>query len=69
MAVATERFEGLASEAAAQSGLPDARIVSVEHPIGGVSKELLTERADRIVDDVLVLLTKTGARGSGESER
>ena len=61
MAVATERFEGLACEAAAQSGLPDARIVSVEHPIGGVPKEVLTERADRLVDDVLVRLTKASA--------
>jgi hypothetical protein len=59
--VTTERFEGLSREAAAQSGLPDARIVSVEHPIGGVKREVLDERADRIVDDVMRAWTRHGA--------
>jgi hypothetical protein len=54
---ATERFEALAREAAAQSGVADARIVTVEHPIGGIPKERLAERADRIVDSVLLRLT------------
>jgi hypothetical protein len=58
---ATERFEGLAREAAAQSGVSDARIVTVEHPIGGIPKERLTERADRIVDAVLLRLTSGAA--------
>ena len=37
--VATEKFAGLARQAAEQSGLPDARIVAVEHPIGEVERE------------------------------
>ena len=59
--VTTDRFEGLSREAAAQSGLPDARIVSVQHPIGGVKRDVLDERADRLVDDVMSAWTRAGA--------
>lgn len=61
--VTTDRFEGLSREAGLQSGLPDARIVSVEHPIGGVKREVLDERADRIVDDVIEAWTQSPATG------
>ena len=65
MAVATDRFEGLAVEAAAQSGLPDARIVTLEHPIGGTARETLENRADGLVEEVLARFTHSGPTGGG----
>ena len=46
----------LAKQAARQSGLASARIAQVEHPIGGVSPDLLGARADGVVDEVVSLL-------------
>ena len=55
MAIATDEFEGLARQAARAIGLPEARIASVAHPVGGVSEATLDGRADAIVDSVLAL--------------
>jgi hypothetical protein len=54
--VATEEFMALAREAARDRGLPDARIVAVAHPVGGVGESALRERADHAADAVLALL-------------
>ena len=54
--VATTEFAALAREAAQAQGLPGARIVTVEHPIGGVSEAALLARAETLVDAVLALL-------------
>ena len=54
--VATTAFEALAREAAQAYGLPDARIVTVEHPIGGIGEAPLLARAEVLVDGVLALL-------------
>ncbi len=53
MVIATQKFEQLARQSAAQLGLPDARIVVVAHPIGGVSKDDLGRRADAATEDVM----------------
>jgi hypothetical protein len=55
--IATDEFEALAVEAARSQGLPDARMVTVAHPIGGVSDEGLRARAETAVDAVLGVLT------------
>jgi len=39
-------------------GRPDARIVVVPHPIGGVEEPLILERARSIVEEVLGLWTE-----------
>ena len=38
--VATASFESLAAGVAETLGLPDLRIVSVEHPLGGIDEKL-----------------------------
>ena len=45
---------------AAALGLADLRVVSVEHPVGGIDPDEVRRRADGIVDEVLGLLTGTG---------
>ena len=58
MLVATTAFEPLASEVAATLGLPDSRIVAVEHPLGGIDEARVAELADRAVEPALRLLTE-----------
>ena len=41
---------------AGAQGLPDARIATVEHPIGGIGEAALLARAETLVDAVLALL-------------
>ncbi len=53
MVIATEEFSDLARQSAVQLGLPDARIVVVAHPIGGVSKDELGRRGDAVSEDVM----------------
>ena len=53
----------MAREAARAQGIPNARIATVAHPIGGISDEALTGRAETAIDGVLALLT--GAREEG----
>ena len=55
--VATGELRLLADQTAADLGLAGLRIVSVEHPIGGVSQAAILDRADAVVDEVLGLLT------------
>ena len=58
MLVATTAFEPLAAEVAATLGLPDSRIVAVEHPLGGIDEASILDRADAAVEPVLRLLTE-----------
>ena len=53
MVVATEKCADLASRSAAQSGLAAARIVVLEHPVGGVAKDALEARGDAASDAVM----------------
>jgi len=55
--VATSALSDLAAQTAAELGLPDLRMVSVAHPIGGVDPDEIRRRADSVVDEVLALLT------------
>lgn len=57
MLVATTAFEALAAEVADTLGLPEVRIVSVEHPLGGTVEEAVLDRADAAVEPTLRLLT------------
>jgi hypothetical protein len=55
--VTTTHFETLTRTVASSFGLPGARTVVMEHPLGGTAEDLLLTRADAIVDRVLELLT------------
>ena len=55
--MATTSFKLLASEVAETLGLPDLRIVAVEHPLGGADEAAVIERADTAVEPTLRLLT------------
>ncbi len=69
MVIATEKFSQLARQSAVQSGLPDARIVTVAHPIGGVKRVVLAGRADAAVEEVMSrLLGSYGREGRGRWE-
>ena len=57
--VATEALRELTDQTAHDLGLPDLRVVSVAHPIGGVDPHEIRRRADGVVDEVLALLTNT----------
>ena len=57
MLVATTAFDALASEVAVTLGLPDVRIVAVEHPLGGADEAAVIDRADAAVEQALRLLT------------
>lgn len=58
--MASDAFASLATEVAADLSIPDARIVVVEHPIGGTPDEGLEARADRSID---ALVRKLSAEG------
>jgi hypothetical protein len=53
----TTRFEALTRQVASSFGLPDSRIVVVDHPLGGTDAETIERWADAAVDEVLSLLT------------
>lgn len=55
--VTTTEFRSLTSEAAATLGLPEARIVEVAHPLGGVDAAGVESRADSVVEEAIRVLT------------
>ena len=57
MVFTTTKFELLTNKVAANFGLPDARIVTVDHPLGGTDVETIERWADAAVDTVVALLT------------
>jgi hypothetical protein len=56
--VATASFAALARKVAGAYGLPNARIVVVEHPLGGIDDDAVLERAEGAVGDVVALVTR-----------
>jgi hypothetical protein len=42
---------------AAAIGLPEARMVVIEHPLGGIEEPAVLARAQSVVEDVLKLWT------------
>ena len=55
--VATGELRPLTARTAVDLGLPNLRVVYVQHPIGGVDQATIEGRADGAVDEVLALLT------------
>jgi hypothetical protein len=55
--VATREFETLARAVADRAHLPDARIVVVEHPLGGITDDEVRARSRSVVDDVIACFT------------
>jgi hypothetical protein len=55
--VTTTGFHNLTVQCAVAFGLPDARIVTVDHPLGGIHEDAVVQRANRVVEDVLRLWT------------
>jgi hypothetical protein len=60
--VATTSFAALARQIADATGVPDARIAVVEHPLGGIDERAVRARAEAVVDEVLGLVTRTQER-------
>ncbi len=50
-------FHNLTVQVATAFGLPDARIVVVDHPLGGIEEDAVMSRAQGIVEEVLRLWT------------
>ena len=55
--MATTSFEALAAGVAETLGVPDLRIVAVDHPLGGIDEASVIARADAAVEPTLRLLT------------
>lgn len=60
MLLATKPFEPMARGAAEARDLPDARIVAVAHPLGGIDEDAVRARAASAVDAVRALVTPPG---------
>jgi hypothetical protein len=54
----TTKFELLTTKVAANFGLPDARRVTVEHPLGGTDEGTIQQWADAAVDAVIAAFTR-----------
>lgn len=50
-------FHNLTLQCAAAFGLPEARVVVVDHPLGGIEQAAVLARAGTIVEEVLRLWT------------
>ena len=57
MLVTTTQFRTLAEEVAATLGLAEARLLTVEHPLGGTSEATIAAWADGAVEEALRLFT------------
>ena len=57
MVFTTTKFELLTNKVAANFGLPDARIATVNHPLGATDPDTILGWADAAVDQVIALLT------------
>jgi hypothetical protein len=55
--LATKPFEPMARGAAAARDLPDARIVVIPHPLGGIDEDAVRARAASALDAVRALVT------------
>jgi hypothetical protein len=53
----TTKFELLTNKVAANFGLVNARIVTVDHPLGGTDEDTIRRWADAVVDAVVARLT------------
>lgn len=56
--VTTTKFRALTDQVAASLGQPDARILAVQHPLGGTDTDTVEAWADAAVEEALRLLTE-----------
>jgi hypothetical protein len=54
--IATVPFRPLAYGVANGFGLPDARIVAVDHPLGGIDEGAVQARAEHAADEILAMI-------------
>jgi hypothetical protein len=54
----TTKFELLTRKVATSFGLPDTRVVVVDHPLGGTDEATILGWADAAVDDVITQLSR-----------
>ncbi len=57
MVVTTTGFHNLTVQVANALGLPEARMVVIDHPLGGIEDDAVLARAGTIVESVLVQWT------------
>ncbi|MFC1928690.1 hypothetical protein ACFLXK_03685 [Chloroflexota bacterium] len=55
--ITTNRFEPLAQATIRSSGMPPLPLAVVPHPIGGLKTDEVIEKADAIIEDII--LSKT----------
>jgi len=65
--VVTEPFISSAKAMALAHGMPDYPFAVIPHPIAATEREELEERAERVVNEVISILS-TGEASSGEQE-
>ena len=58
MVVTTTKFNALTKRVAMNFGLPDARICTVDHPLGGTDEDTILAWADAAVDEIIALFTR-----------
>jgi hypothetical protein len=56
--VTTTNFAALTDRVARNFGLPDCRVVVVEHPLGGTDEAAILARADAAVEPIVRLFTR-----------
>lgn len=56
--IATKAFADLARQVADTYGMPQARIVVVDHPLGGIDADAVAARVDQAVEPVIGLITR-----------
>ena len=64
--IASEDFEAFSRSSAQALGLPQARILIVPHPIGGVPDEILRQRAEASAEQIISLFGATVPTEDGE---
>ena len=57
IAIVTEPFRATGEAMATSWGMPSYRFLEVPHPIANLGEKELDERADRLVEEVLALLS------------
>ena len=58
MVVTTTKFQALTKRVAMNFGLPEARICTVDHPLGGTDEATILAWADAAVDQIIELFTR-----------
>jgi hypothetical protein len=61
--ITTTRFVDLTTRVASSLGLPDCRVVVVEHPLGGTDDAGIAARADGAVEQIVAGLCRSRATG------